>query len=167
MSAADRFAQPVGEADDRTYPARPIVGVGAVVLHEGNVLLVRRGREPMSGAWSLPGGALHVGETLAEGVAREVLEETGLHVTARRMLGTLDRILRDEAGLVRFHYVLVDWLCELSGSSAFPVAGDDALRAVWVPLRGIEAESYALERAALEMIRTAERICTADEGDSR
>ena len=117
----------------REYPSSPIVGVGAVVLRDGKVLLVQRGREPMLGAWTLPGGALEVGETMAEGVAREVLEETGLHVSPREVIATLDRIVRDAAGRVRFHYLLIDWICDCSGSDTLdPRCGDDASAAVWV-----------------------------------
>ena len=102
----------------REYPERPIVGVGAVIFDEGRVLLVQRGHAPMQGEWSLPGGALEVGETLEEGVRREVLEETGLIVEPVAMIEVFDRIARDDAGRVQFHYVLVDYLCRITGGSA-------------------------------------------------
>jgi ADP-ribose pyrophosphatase YjhB (NUDIX family) len=89
----------------REYPRAPVVGVAAVVLHGDQVLLIRRGREPMLGAWSLPGGALELGETTAEGIAREVFEETGIRAQPLEIIKTLDRIVRDESGDVRFHYV--------------------------------------------------------------
>lgn len=102
----------------REYPDRPIVGVGAVIFDEQRVLLVQRGNAPMRGEWSLPGGALEVGETLEEGVKREVLEETGLAVAPVSIIGVFDRIARDNAERVRFHYVLVDYLCRIAGGSA-------------------------------------------------
>ena len=143
------------DRDGRTYPARPVVGVGAVVVHDGAVLLVQRGCEPARGEWSLPGGALHLGETLSDGVAREVWEETGLTVTPRTMLGTLDRIVHDDAGGVRFHYVLVDWVCDLAGEKAVPVAGDDALAAAWVPLQEIGRGAFQLSDTAVAMVARA------------
>jgi 8-oxo-dGTP diphosphatase len=82
----------------REYPTAPIVGVAGVVVSQGKVLLIRRGREPLLGSWSLPGGALELGETTAEGVAREVWEETGLRVRPVEMIATVDRIVRDDAG---------------------------------------------------------------------
>ena len=102
----------------REYPERPIVGVGAVIFHEGRVLLVKRGTAPMQGEWSLPGGALETGETLVAGVRREVLEETGLLVEPVTMIEVFDRIARDETGRVQYHYVLVDYLCRITGGIA-------------------------------------------------
>ena len=113
----------------RRYPSRPVVGVGAVVLDEDRVLLVRRGQEPQKGLWSIPGGGLELGETLEEGARREAREETGLDVRILRFLGTFERILRDDAGEVEFHYVLADYLCEPAGGDLR--AGDDADRAEW------------------------------------
>jgi ADP-ribose pyrophosphatase YjhB (NUDIX family) len=99
-------------ASDRRYPSRPIVGVGAVVVDgQGRVVLVRRRNEPLAGQWSLPGGTLDLGETLEAGVAREVLEETGLVVHVGPVADVFDRILVDEAGRVHFHFVLIDYLC--------------------------------------------------------
>ncbi|ROQ93240.1 NUDIX hydrolase [Desulfosoma caldarium] len=101
---------------DRQYPDRPLVGVGAVVFLEGDVLLVRRGREPAYGLWSLPGGLVKLGESLDAAVRREVLEETGLQVKVVDVVACLDRVFRDTAGRIAYHYVLVDFLCEpLSG----------------------------------------------------
>jgi 8-oxo-dGTP diphosphatase len=107
----------------REYPSRPIVGVGGVVFVGGRVLLVKRRFEPLAGRWSLPGGALEVGETLAEGLAREMKEETGLDVDVGPVLDVFDRITRDEQGRARFHYVLVDYLCSVRAGT--PVAGSD------------------------------------------
>lgn len=113
----------------REYPERPIVGVGAVIIDSGRVLLVRRGHAPLKGEWSVPGGALEVGETLAEAVKREVLEETGLEVEPLAMVDVLDRIARDEAGRVQFHYVLVDFVCRVTGGSE--ACASDAVGLRW------------------------------------
>jgi ADP-ribose pyrophosphatase YjhB (NUDIX family) len=104
-------------ATTRTYPPRPIVGVGAVVLVDGRVVLVKRRHEPLAGQWSLPGGTLELGETLEAGVAREVLEETGLVVDVGPLLEVFDRIVLDETRRVRYHFVLVDYLCRTAGGT--------------------------------------------------
>lgn len=113
----------------REYPEQPIVGVGAVIFHEGRVLLIQRGQAPMQGEWSLPGGALEIGETLEEGVKREVLEETSLVVEPVAMVEVFDRIARDDGGRVQFHYVLVDYLCRVAGGQA--ACGSDAVDLRW------------------------------------
>jgi ADP-ribose pyrophosphatase YjhB (NUDIX family) len=117
-------------ADTRRYPARPIVGVGAVIVDAGNVVLIRRRYEPLKGCWSLPGGTLEVGETLECGAAREVLEETGLHVEVGPMVEVFDRIMLDEEQRVRYHFVLVDYLCRPVGGAL--QAGSDVDAAVMV-----------------------------------
>ncbi|MFZ1939375.1 MAG: NUDIX hydrolase [Terracidiphilus sp.] len=113
----------------REFPSTPLVGVGAVVVHQGRVLLVRRGREPLKGRWTLPGGVLEVGETLAAGVAREVREETGLEVEAVELVELLDRIHREERQ-VRYHYVIADYLCRVKGGELR--AASDAEAVQWV-----------------------------------
>ena len=113
----------------REYPQTPMVGVGAVVIDGDQVLLIRRGQQPMKGQWSLPGGALEVGETLLDGVRREVREETGLEVEPVALIEVLDRIVRDEDGRVRFHYVLVDYLCRVTGGEL--CCATDAVDARW------------------------------------
>ena len=101
---------------------RPVVGVGAVILvPDGRVVLVKRGHEPLAGQWSIPGGKLELGETLAAGTAREALEETGLAVEVGPLIEVCDRILMDESGRVGYHFVLVDYLCKPVGGT--PVAG--------------------------------------------
>ncbi len=101
---------------NRQYPDRPVVGVGAVIVQDGGVVLIKRRYEPLKGRWSLPGGGVEVGETLAEAVAREMLEETGLQVEVGPVIEVFDRITRDGEQRVRYHYVLVDYLC-------WPIAG--------------------------------------------
>jgi ADP-ribose pyrophosphatase YjhB (NUDIX family) len=107
----------------REYPARPIVGVGGVVFLDGRVLLIKRRFEPLAGRWSLPGGAVETGETLAEGLARELKEETSLDVIVGPVVDVFDRITRDAQGRARFHYVLVDFLC--TARPGTPVPGSD------------------------------------------
>ena len=117
-------AQASRPVSDRRYPSRPVVGVGAVVVDsEGRVVLVKRRHEPLAGQWSLPGGTLDLGETLEAGVAREVLEETGLVVDVGRVVDVFDRILVDEEGRVHFHFVLIDYRCTPRGGTL--AAGSD------------------------------------------
>lgn len=128
----------------REYPEAPIVGVGAVIIHENKVLLIQRGQEPLKGEWSLPGGALELGETLEQGVRREVLEETGLDVEPVQLVEVLDRIVRDDAGAVRFHYVLADFLCRVNGGTLS--CATDAVAARWVAHE--ELNSHGIYRIA-------------------
>ena len=114
----------------RSYPERPIVGVAAVLLDADRVLLVRRGRPPQQGLWSLPGGAVEAGESLADALRREIREETGLEARLGPLVEVFERILHDESGRVEYHYVLLDYLCEPVGSKP-PLAGDDAAEAAW------------------------------------
>lgn len=113
----------------REFPETPLVGVGAVVVHEGRVLLVRRGREPLKGQWSLPGGLLEIGESLTAGVVREVREETGLTVELIELIELLDRIHR-EGERVRYHYVIADYLCKVAAGELKAASDADAVR--WV-----------------------------------
>jgi ADP-ribose pyrophosphatase YjhB (NUDIX family) len=116
--------------DDRRYPPRPILGVGAIIIDSGRVLLVERGRQPLKGYWSLPGGVLEVGEKLADGIRREVVEETGLEVELLSVVEIFERIMRDAAGVAEYHYVLIDYLCRVTGGVLQP--GDDVSEARWV-----------------------------------
>ena len=113
----------------REYPDRPMVGVGAVIWRGRQVLLIRRGKPPRVGQWSLPGGAQQLGETLREAITREVREETGLELAEPRLLTTVDLVERDPDGRVRYHYTLVDFTAEAPDGE--PVAGDDAAAVAW------------------------------------
>jgi 8-oxo-dGTP diphosphatase len=135
----------------RCYPSSPIVGVGAVIVRRGEVLLVRRANPPLQGEWSLPGGALEVGEKLRDGVAREVLEETGLEVEVGPVVEVLDSIFPDGEGRTQYHYVLIDYLCRPRSGVAF--AASDASELRWA--RAEELEAFGLRQVTLEVIRKA------------
>lgn len=123
----------MAEVLQREFPGAPIVGIGAVVVDRGRVLLVQRGREPSKGKWSLPGGALELGESLVEGIVREVKEETGLEVEALELIELVDRIVRQpapEGGRIRYHYVIADYLCRVVGGELQAASDADAVR--WV-----------------------------------
>ena len=113
----------------REYPDSPLVGVGAIIIEEGRVVLVKRGHPPLEGKWSIPGGVLEIGETLRKAAVREVLEETGLAVEPGELLGVFERVIPDEQGRMRYHYVLIDFLCR--PVSREPRAGSDAADARW------------------------------------
>ena len=114
----------------RNYPDRPITGVGAVIIRDHRALLVRRATEPLKGEWSVPGGALELGEKLRDGVAREALEETGLQVEAGQVLDVIDSIFTDADGRIEYHYVLIDFLCRPLPGEARP--GSDVSEVMWV-----------------------------------
>ena len=140
----------------REYPEAPIVGVGAVVIDGTKVLLVRRGQEPLKGEWSLPGGALELGETLQQGVVREVLEETGLIVAPGGIIEILDRITPDEtSGRVRYHYVLIDFVCHVTGGALCP--GTDAEEVRWVERDQLQ-DGYRLAPVTGVVIEKAFRL---------
>ena len=135
-------------SDSRQYPERPIVGVGAVIVDEGRVVLIRRKYEPLKGHWSLPGGMVEIGEALEDALAREMLEETGLVVDVGPVIEVFDRITRDEQRRVRYHFVLVDYLCWSSGGAL--LAGSDADAAVWADPATLAG--YALTEKAASVI---------------
>jgi 8-oxo-dGTP diphosphatase len=146
-------------SESREFPARPIVGVGGIAIDGDRVLLVRRAGEPLAGQWSIPGGALEVGESLAEGVARELLEETGVAVEVIGVVEVLNRIQRLPDGRVKYHYVLIDYLCRPLPGSASPKPGSDASEARWVS-RGDYAV-YELRTDMIEVIEKAFRSALA------
>jgi len=111
----------------REYPRFPLVGVGALIAEGNRVVLVKRGKHPAKGQWSIPGGLVNVGETLREAVVREAAEETGLLVEPDELVELLERIFRDAEGRVRYHYVLADFLCSVKGGQL--IAGSDASQA--------------------------------------
>lgn len=120
----------------RSYPDRPLVGVGGVIIHDGRALIVQRGAEPRRGEWTVPGGLLELGETLRAGVEREVLEETGLVVKAGQVLDVFDSIYPDAEGRTEYHYVLVDFLCELVSGELKPSSDISAAR--WITREDLE-----------------------------
>lgn len=140
----------------RVYPARPIVGVGGVIVMDGKVVLIKRRFEPLAGQWSLPGGSLEVGETLEAGVAREMLEETGLHVDVGPVVDVFDRILLDGDHKVRYHFVLIDYLCTPRGGD-LRAASDVADVALVAPADlgpyRLTPKADAVIRKALAMVR--------------
>ena len=132
----------------RVYPDRPFVGVGAVVLAAQDIVLVKRRFEPLADEWSLPGGALELGETMTIGVAREIREETSLQVEVGPVIDVLDRIVRDDAGQVQYHYVLIDFLCRVVGGTLAP--GSDVSQAVLAAPNALE--EYRLTSKARAVI---------------
>jgi 8-oxo-dGTP diphosphatase len=136
----------------REFPSAPVVAIGAIIVDAGRVLLVRRGSEPLKDQWSLPGGALELGESLAEGVVREVREETGLVVEPVELVELLDRIHR-YGGRIRFHYVIADYLCRVTGGTL--KAATDAAEVRWVEPR--EWSSHSALRIDPVTARVLER----------
>jgi 8-oxo-dGTP diphosphatase len=142
----------------REYPDRPILGVGAIIVENGRVVLIKRGKEPLLGEWSIPGGMLELGETVRQGVEREALEETGLTVRATDLLGVFDRVVPDAAGKTLYHYVLIDLLCERIAGELH--GSGDAAEARWFePAQladiGLPADTEEVVRRALDMPKTA------------
>lgn len=122
--------------DNRRYPGRPLVGAGALIFERGKVLLVQRGKAPLKGYWSLPGGMVELGETLEDAVCREVLEETSLVAEVVGLGELFERVLRDETGKVEYHYVLADYVCRIVGGTL--AASGDAADARWVAIKDLE-----------------------------
>ena len=163
-AGADPAAGPPGAPDPaqaaaeaRRYPVRPIVGVGGVAFIEGKVVLIKRRFEPLAGRWSLPGGTLELGESLHEGLAREMREETGLIVDVGPLVELFDRITRDEDGRVRFHYVLADYVCRPVGGAL--CAGSDVAEAVLADADDLER--FGLTPKTVDVIARAGQLAAA------
>lgn len=145
-------------ASSREYPERPVVGVGGVVIENGRALLIRRGSEPLLGQWSIPGGTLELGESLEQGVARELREETGLDVRVLELIEVFDRIFPQDgsapqgaAAKPRFHFVIVDYLCERIHGE--PRAGSDVTDVAFAAEE--ELAEYHLTKTATRVLRRA------------
>jgi ADP-ribose pyrophosphatase YjhB (NUDIX family) len=123
----------------RRYPDQPVVGVGAIILNEGKILLEKRGNEPARGQWTIPGGVVEVGERLEEAVLRETLEETGLQASEPQLIDVVDQVHLDAEGKIEYHHVIVDYAVKAKGE---PRAASDADQLKWVPLG--EVETYDL-----------------------
>jgi ADP-ribose pyrophosphatase YjhB (NUDIX family) len=141
----------------REFPLRPLIGVGGVVIYQDRVLLIKRGAEPLLGEWSIPGGMLELGETLTEGVSRELKEETGIEARVGPLIELFERIWRDDDGAVegiakpRFHYVIADFLCEYVSGNAAP--GSDATDVAYASEN--ELGDYQLTSTATRIIKKA------------
>jgi 8-oxo-dGTP diphosphatase len=134
--------------EDRRYPARPFIGVGALIFDGAKILLVERGKEPLKGYWSLPGGILETGEKLEDAIRREVMEETGLEVEPLSMFEIFERIMEDDSGRIEYHYVLIDYLCRPAGGRL--LAASDASRAAWVTEQNLG--EYRLTEGTLAVV---------------
>ena len=139
---------------DREYPVRPIVGIGIVVLKGEHVLLVRRGKPPGVGSWTLPGGGQELGETAQEAARRELLEETALEVGPLILAAQVDSIRRDAAGRIQYHYTILDFAARWEAGE--PIAGSDVTEAVWARLDALEG--FGLWSEAHRVIAIAARL---------
>ena len=145
----------------RDYPERPIIGIGAVIVSGHRALLVRRNTEPLRGEWSVPGGMLELGETLHDGVRREVQEETGLTVEPGEVLDVFDSIFTDAAGRTQYHYVLIDYLCRVISGEAHPASDVSDVR--WVSADALPAMGLrqSIEQVVRKGIERAEKLVTS------
>lgn len=138
----------------RDYPTKPLVGVGAVIWRDDKVLLVRRGKPPKDGEWSLPGGAQELGETILQALTREVQEETGLTIKVVALIDVIDAIIPDKDGDIRNHYTLIDFAARWVGGDAR--AGDDVTAVRWVTLE--EISDYGLWQETSRIIRDSVKL---------
>lgn len=136
---------------NRRYPHRPYAGVGAIIFRGRDVLLVKRGSAPAIGKWSIPGGLVELGESLEASVCRETLEEVGLQVKVIDLVAALDRVILDNERRIEYHYILLDFLCEVTGGDLR--AATDADDCLFVPLD--ELSRYELTRGTEKVIRRA------------
>lgn len=149
-------------SESRRYPKRPFVGVGALIFRRSAVLMIERGKDPYKGYWSIPGGMVEPGEKLEAAVMREVKEETNLDVRVDFLAEIFERIMRDEKGVLEYHYVLIDYVCRLRGGELR--AGEDAAKAEWIPMKRLaelpvtEGTRDVIERAYAEYQRRSARV---------
>lgn len=144
-------------SNQREYPERPLVGVGGVVIAGGRALLIRRGGPPLAGQWSIPGGMLELGESIEEGVRRELQEETGIEVRVRDLIEVFERIIPGEGGRTRYHFVIVDYWCEMVRGEAR--AASDVTDVAWAS--EAELAQYGLTAIATRVIRRAFEMARA------
>ncbi|MGH9693284.1 MAG: NUDIX hydrolase, partial [Bryobacteraceae bacterium] len=128
-----------------------VLGVGALIFNDDRILLIERGKEPLKGEWSLPGGAVETGERLEDALTRELLEETGLEVTPTRIAAVFERIMPDTENLPEYHYLLIDFFCVVRGGSL--CAGDDCSKAAWIAID--EVERLPMTAGTIDVIRAA------------
>ena len=124
------------EENSRRYPARPVLGVGALILDDARVLLIQRGQPPLAGYWSLPGGGVETGERLEEAIIREVEEETGLEVATDSIATVFERVMPDSAGSCEYHYVLIDFYCRILRGELR--AGSDSQAVGWFAINSLD-----------------------------
>lgn len=133
----------------KEYPKQPIVGVGAIIIHNGKMLIVKRGSDPGKGKWSVPGGLVELGETVKEAVEREVLEECNLKVEASHLIDIVDNIIRDKNGRIKYHFIILDFFAKLRGGKLKP--NSEIIEAKWVPID--EVEKYDLTNTFREFMK--------------
>ena len=142
-----------GDEMSRVYPKNPVCAVGAIIFKQDSVLLIQRGKAPSLGKWSIPGGAVHLGESLEEAVVREVQEETRLTVRPKRIGKVIDRIFRDAEGQVQYHFVIVDYLCDVLDGE--PQPSSDAAAAGYFKITDLE--NLNMTEGTAEVIREVYR----------
>ena len=145
---------PAGTRDSRRYPKHPLIGVGALILNRDRILMAQRGKEPLKGWWSLPGGLVETGESLDAAVRREVLEETGLEIWPAGVVEIFERIMRDSSGAPEYHYVLIDYMCRVKGGELR--AGDDVCAVEWTRRRDLP--QLRITEGTLEVIEKAFQV---------
>ena len=133
----------------KEYPKQPIVGVGAIIIHNGKMLIVKRGSDPGKGKWSVPGGLVELGETVKEAVEREVLEECNLKVEASHLIDIVDNIIQDKNGRIKYHFIILDFFAKLRGGKLKP--NSEIIEAKWVPID--EVEKYDLTNTFKEFMK--------------
>ncbi len=141
----------------REYPTRPVVGVGAVIIEDGKILLVKRGNEPNKGKWSIPGGLVRTGETLEEALKREIKEEIGVDIEIGEVACVTEEIFYDREGKVKYHYIIIDFFAEIKSGKI--TAGSDAKDVRWVSIERLdEVEVVPFVKRLVENVRCKERV---------